>query len=193
MTLVSLFLQRYDPLQTVYLAGFWQDVPHDLMRLRPHERVNSIAWNLWHIARCEDAGVNCFVANGTQVLDEAPWPTRLNLSWRHNGSGMTLAEVDDLNARINLVALQAYMQAVQQRTRALLPTWHEEALQQAPNEQRLQQIMLDEGVAHSNAGGFVRNYLGWSRAKCLFTFALTHSWQHVGEMETLASLLGIEF
>lgn len=193
MILSSLFLQRYDPLCNFYLAGYWEFVSPDLMRVRPHPRVNSIAWNLWHIARCEDAGLNRFVTDGVQVLDSAPWMERLNLPWRHNGSGMSLAEVDELNERINLAELQAYMLAVQERTRAILSALHEDELDAAPDEARLQQIMLTEGLAHSNAAGFVRNYLGWSRAKCLFTFGLTHSWQHAGEIDTLAGLLGVSF
>jgi hypothetical protein len=41
--------------------------------------------------------------------------------------------------------------------------------------------------------GFIKNYLGWTKGKCLLTFGLTHSWQHLGEMEVIATLLGVEF
>jgi hypothetical protein len=45
MDISLLFLQRYDPLYNFYLAGIWAQVPQNLMRLRPHPRANSIAWN----------------------------------------------------------------------------------------------------------------------------------------------------
>jgi len=193
MKISTIFLQRYDPLYNNYLAGYWKQVPHELMRQRPHPRVNSIAWNLWHIARCEDAGLNRFVVDGSQVLDDGNWMERMNLPWRHHGSEMSLAEVDELNRRVDLSALQDYSQAVQERTRVIVRALEMEGLNVAMEEARLRQIMVDEGLTHSNAEGFIGNYLGWTKGKCLMTFGLTHSWQHVGEMEVLASLLGVEF
>jgi len=60
-------------------------------------------------------------------------------------------------------------------------------------EDRLRQILIDEGLAHSNPEGFIKNYLGWSKSKCLLTFGLTHSFQHIGEIETIATLLDVSF
>jgi hypothetical protein len=193
MNIVTVFLQRYDPLCNNYLAGFWSRVPYDLMRRRPHPRANSIAWNLWHMARCEDAGMNRFVVDGSQVLDDGRWMERMNLPWRHHGTEMSMAEVDELDQRIDLTALLEYSRAVQARTRAILKTLEVDDLDAEMDEERLRQILVNEGLAHSNAEGFIKNYLGWSKGKCLMAFGLTHSWQHVGEMEVIASLLGVEF
>ncbi len=192
MKIATLFLQRYDPLTRLYLAGFWEQVSHDLIRQRPHHKTNSIAWNLWHIARCEDAGLNRYVTDGSQVLDSG-WMERMNLPWRHHGSGMSLEEVDELDGRIDLAALQGYAQAVEERTRTIIASLDEDDLGTAMDEPRLRQILVDEGLAHSQAEGFIKNYMGWTKAKCLLTFGLTHSWQHLGEMEVLASLLGVDF
>ncbi len=193
MNISTLFLQRYDPLHNFYLAGIWEQAPHDLMRLRPHPRTNSIAWNLWHIARVEDAGLNRFVADRPQVLDEGSWMERMNLPWRHHGTEMTFAEVDELNQRVDCSALHDYWLAVQARTRLILSMLELHEMDAAMEEGRLRQIMLDEGLAHSNPEGFIKNYLGWSKGKCLFTFGLTHTFQHLGEIEVIASLVGVEF
>lgn len=193
MKISTIFLQRYDPLYNNYLAGYWSHVPYDLMCQRPHPRVNSIAWNLWHIARCEDAGLNRFVVDGSQVLDDGNWMERMNLPWRHHGSGMSLAEVDELDRRIDLSALQEYMRAIQERTRAIITVLDEDDLGASMAEEHLRKILVNDGLAHSQADGFIRNYLGWTKGKCLMTFGLTHSWQHVGEMEVIASLLGVNF
>lgn len=192
MEISRLFLQRYDPLYNFYLAGFWEVVSPDLMRQRPDPRLNSIAWNLWHITRVEDAGVNRFVQDGSQVLDNG-WMEKLNLPWKHNGSGMTLAEVDELSQRINLSALHDYSQAVQERTRLSLTAIDQLDMEAIMEEKHLRQVMISEGLAHSGAEGFIKNYQGWSKAKCLLTFGLTHSWQHLGEMEVIATLLGVDF
>ena len=193
MNISSIFIQRYDPLYNFYLAGFWKYVPHDLMRQRPHKRTNSIAWNLWHITRVEDAGLNRFVVDRPQILDEGHWMERMKIPWRHHGTEMTFTEVDELNKRIDLSALLDYSQAVQERTRAIVETLEQQELNERMEEKRLRRIMVEERLAHSQAEGFIKNYLGWSKGKCLMTFGLTHSWQHVGEMEVIATLLEVEF
>lgn len=71
MEWAQLFLQRYDVLCAFYLDGVWEMVPEDLMRQRPHPRVNSIAWNLWHLTRVEDAGLNRFVVDRLQAWTTA--------------------------------------------------------------------------------------------------------------------------
>ena len=193
MNISEVFLQRYGPLYDFYLAGIWEQVPEELMRERPHARLNSIAWNLWHLTRVEDAGLNRFVTDGVQVLDEGDWMARMNAPWRHHGSGMTLEEVEALSGRIDLGALRQYADAVQGRTRAIVGGLAAEDLGGVMGETYLQRLMVDEGLAHSDAQGFVQNYLGWSKGKCLFNFGLTHAWQHVGEMEVIATLVGVTF
>lgn len=193
MDLSQLFLQRHDVLYDFWLGGVWQIVPAELMRRRPHSRVNSIAWNLWHLARVEDAGLNRFVVDRSQVLDDGQRMQRMNLPWRHHGSGMTFAEVDELNQRIDLRALQGYAEAVRVRTRTIVTQLDWEALDATMDAERLSMILVGEGLAHSHAEELLANYLGWTKGKCLMNFGLTHSYQHVGEIGVIASLLGIEF
>jgi hypothetical protein len=193
MDISQLFMQRYDPLYNFWLADIWACVSHDLMRQRPHPRVNSIAWNLWHLTRVEDAGLNRFVVDWSQVLDEGNWMERMNIPWRHHGSNMNFAEVDELSQRIDLAALQEYSNAVQARTRHIISMLDVRQLAMVVEEEHLRKIIIAEGLAHSQAEGFIDNYRGWTRGKCLTNFGLTHPYQHVGEMGVIASLLGVEF
>jgi hypothetical protein len=192
MNFIHLFLQRYDVLYTFYLGEIWKTVPADLMRQRPHPQVNSIAWNLWHLTPVEDAGLNRFVVDLPQVLDEGKWLPRLNIPWRHQGTEMTFAEVDDLSQRIDVQALQDYSGAVQARTRNILNQLDPNSLDAIMEVERLRVILLDEGLAHSRAAGLVENYTGWTKGRCLMSFGLTHPFQHVGEISVIASLLGLE-
>jgi hypothetical protein len=193
MDMTSLFLMRYDVLNNFYLAGIWDTVPHDLMRQRPHPRVNSIAWIMWHLVRVEDAGLNRFVMDGSQVLDESDWMQRMNVPWRHNGGEMTLAGVDDLSQRIDLQALRAYSLAVQVRTRDILAHIDQVDLDATLQEPHVRKVIVAEGLGYTDPEGFIKNYTGWSKGKCLMTYGLTHPFQHLGEMETIASLLGVVF
>ncbi len=193
MDVSQLFLQRYDALYNFWIADLWARVSDDLMRQRPHPRVNSIAWNLWHLTRVEDAGLNRFVTDGVQVLDQGAWMQRMNIPWRHHGGEMTFAEVDELNQRIDLAALQAYSAAVQVRTREIVAKTGWGNLDAMMEADHLRIVLVDEGLAHSHAEGFLANYLGWTKGKCLMNFSLTHPYQHVGEIGVIASLLGVEF
>lgn len=193
MEISQLFLQRYDVLYNFWLAGVWEQVPYDLMRQRPHPRLNSIAWNLWHLTRVEDAGLNRFVEDRVQILDEGSWMERMNVPWRHHGSEMTLAEVDQLNERIDLSALHDYSKDVQTRTREIMSILNPHDLDVQMGEERLRKIVIDEGLAHVQAEGFIQNYLGWTKGKCLMNFGLTHPYQHLGEIGVIASLVGVEF
>jgi hypothetical protein len=193
MSFAQLFFQRHDVLYSFWLAGFWDAVSDVQMRQRPHPQVNSIAWNLWHLARVEDAGVNRFVADLSQVIDEGGWSEKLHLPWRHHGSGMTLDEVDELNQRINLPALREYSWAVAERTQQVVASVALDELDAVLTLDRVRQIVVGEGLGHSDPAALVQNYTGWTKGKCLMNFALTHPYQHVGEMGVIASLLDVAF
>ncbi len=193
MDIQQLFLQRYDVLYDFWLGGVWELVPDDLMRQRPHPRVNSIVWNLWHLTRVEDAGLNRFVVDRPQVLDEGGWMERMHLPWRHNGSEMSFAEVDDLSQRVELQALHGYADAVRARTLEIIDQVTLDSLDAVLEAGRLRMVLFDEGLAHAGAAGLFENYLGWTKGKCLMNFGLTHPYQHVGEIGVIASLLGVEF
>jgi hypothetical protein len=193
MELSQLFFQRYDPLSNFYLPDIWNLVAPDLMTQRPHPRVNSIAWILWHMFRVEDAGINRFITDRPQVLDEGGWMERMNVPYRHNGCEMTFAEVDDFSRRINIDGLHEYSLAVQTRTRETVSTLTMRDMDAVMEEVHLRKILVDEGLAHSNPEGFIQNYLNWSKSKVLFSFALTHPYQHFGEISTIATLLGVTF
>lgn len=193
MNLTELFLQRYNALYDFWLGGVWEMVPDDLMRQRPHPQVNSIAWILWHLTRVEDAGLNRFVVDGSQVLDDGSWMEKMNLPIRHSGGDMNFAEVDDLSQRINLQALQEYSKAVQLRTREVVSQLTYDGLDSVMEEDYLRVILFDEGLASPRSAGLLENYLGWTKGKCLMNFGMTHPYQHVGEIGVIASLLGVDF
>jgi hypothetical protein len=193
MDVKQLFLQRYDVLYDFWLGGVWETVPVDLMRQRPHPRVNSIAWNLWHLTRVEDAGLNRFVVDRSQILDEGAWMQRMDVPWRHHGTGMSFDEVDELDHRIDLQALHGYSRAVQARTHAIIDQIDQVDLDATLSRERVRMVVIDEGLAHPTSLDLVENYTGWSKGKCLMNLGLTHSYHHVGEIGVIASLLGVDF
>ncbi|MGD8455450.1 MAG: DinB family protein [Anaerolineales bacterium] len=189
---IELFLLRYNVLYDFWLFVVWEDVPEDLMRQRPHPRVNSLAWNMWHLTRVEDIAINRFIADRPQVLDEGDWMEKMGVPLRHNGFAMTFPQVDELSQGIDLGALRGYSQALKARTLEVVSELTEGILQEKLTEERVRAVMFDEGAAGPGAEGLVENYIGWTKAACLMNHALTHSYHHVGEMNVISSLLGLE-
>jgi len=191
MAFAQLYLQRHNVIYDYWLNTFWEKIPGAQFRKRPHPNVNSIAWNIWHITRVEDAGLNRFVTDRFQVLDEGSWMEQMNLPWRHHGSGMGFADVDHLDRTIDIQALRAYSNAVRLRTQEILNLVDNIDLDEPLQFSYVQKIVGNEGLAFSNANELAENYAGWSKGKCLMTFGLTHSFEHIGEMSIITSLLGI--
>jgi hypothetical protein len=189
----QLFLARHSVLYDFWLGGLWTLVPEEMLRRRPHPRVNPIAWVLWHVARVEDAALNRFIDDRTQVLDEGQWPERLQIPWRHNGSGMTYAQVDDLSQAVNLPALQGYSSAVAARTGEIVNQLDLDRLDDVLPVEHLRAVLFDEGLAGAGeAEGLLENYTGWTKGRCLMNLGLTHAFHHVGEIGVIASLHGLD-
>ena len=89
------------------------------IRLRPGDNLNSLAWLVWHMARCEDVAMNVAIADQPQVLDEG-WTTKLGVDRDDIGTGMTPREVATLSEQIDLDALLSYRHAVGRQTREVI-------------------------------------------------------------------------
>jgi hypothetical protein len=82
------------------------------------DRHNSIVWLLWHIARVEDFIINIGVRAVPQVFDRDGWQSRLGVTRRDIGTGMSDKEVAEFSARVDVAAVRAYRAAVAQETRS---------------------------------------------------------------------------
>ena len=194
MDALQFFALRYDGVHRGFTTTLLDGLTDDQLRRRPHG-VNSIAWLLWHMARCEDVGVNRFVADRHQVLDDEGWPPRLHVPRRDIGTGMTSAEVDELSARIDTAALRAYWDAVYHRTKAVLLSLQADDLDAPIDPATLQRVIVEEGVLGPQAG-WVADF--WAKAQpnrgwMLAHLALTHHHGHFYEALVTRGLLGFPF
>jgi hypothetical protein len=163
------------------------------LRCRPHPVVNSIAWIVWHISRAEDGGVNRFVMDLPQVLDEGDWGRRMNMVIRHHGGGMSDAEVTELSQCIDLPALRGYYNAVRARTVEVVKTLTAEQIDEIPDSRERRRIIDAEGWSKPITDPNRLPYKDWTRGELLVHLALTHSYGHYYEACTVCSLLGIPF
>jgi hypothetical protein len=165
------------------------DVTDDQARMRPAEGVNSLAWILWHMARCEDMGVNVVVAGRPQVIESDGWVDRLRLSRADIGTGMSDDEVADFTERVDLDALKEYRNAVGSRTREVvkgLPLGQWAELQDVDAMKR-----VTEAEALSESGQWIASVFGGkSKALILSHTCVAHNFWHLGEGVTVRSLIG---
>jgi hypothetical protein len=157
------------------------------MRLRP-KGLNSIAWIVWHMARCEDA-LNLLLADRPQVLDQEHWFDRLHVARRDVGTGMADAEVSTLSASVDLTALNGYYTAVGQSTVAVVTSLPPQELDAIPDLHRLHPEV--EGVFQENAMWAISEREGASKGWWLGHLGIAHNQMHRGEALTIRGLQGM--
>jgi hypothetical protein len=183
------FLLRHATLHGPMTADRLGQLTEEQLRTRPHPAVNSVAWVLWHVARCEDFGINRMVGDRSQVLDDEEWMPRLGVYRRDVGRGMTVGEVDELGAALNLDSLRSYWEAVGRRTTAVVASCSPDDLDKVIDATHRRQVVFDEGFVQRDQREEVVGILtGWTRGYALNYLGLTHSWEHVGEIGVLCGL-----
>lgn len=190
MDAVDFFLIRYRELHARIVDELVAGLSEAQVRGRPHPGVNTVAWLLWHSARIEDVGVNRFVTDGRQVLDDG-WLGRLAVPWRDVGTGMSDAEVDDLSARLDLAALRGYWEAVTRRTLEVAETLRGVDLEAAVPADRVKQVSFGEGAVAAGAAWLADFWAAArSRAWFLMQTPLLHVYGHYFEARVTAGLWG---
>ncbi len=141
---------------------------------------HSIAWLIWHMARCEDITMNLLVAGTPQILFVQDWYARMGAAARDTGNAMDPAAMAEFSRTIQVEALRGYRIAVGRRTRAIVQQLQPEALKRKVDSARIQQVM-DEGAVLEAARG-IADY--WSKrdvAGLLLMPASRHNLTHLGE------------
>jgi hypothetical protein len=190
MDAIDFFLVRYEQVHRVLTDPAIGRLTDRQLRGRPQPGVNSVAWLLWHMARVEDVGVNRFVVDRAQVLDDG-WLGRLGVARRDVGTGMSDAEVDDLSARIDLEALRGYWQAVTRRTPEIVQTLRGSDLETIVAADRVKQVAQAEGAVAPGAEWLTEFWASKrTRAWVLAQTPLLHVYGHYFEARVAAGLWG---
>jgi hypothetical protein len=165
-------------------------VTESQMRLRPLPGSNSLAWLFWHMTRSEDIGANIILSQTPQIIDSGDWGERLGVSLRDGATGMTDLEVGDLTERINIEALLAYRAAVGRRTQFILRDLRPEVLDEVIDTDLIRQAR--ELGAFGPHGEIVpQRWTGKRKAFTLSHTILGHALLHLGQADTIRSLLGL--
>jgi DinB superfamily len=185
MDAIDFFVMQYERLHRQVERNFLQRLSETQLRFRPYG-LNSIAWLVWHMARCEDT-LSLALVGRPQVLDEGDWLTRLNLPVRDIGTGMGDDEVSDLSARLDLAALRDYYTAVGGRTLEVVRSLRPEALDEPLDGHRLRAA----GIVREHASVVIEHREGQRKGQWLSQLGVGHSQGHRGQATTICLLQGI--
>jgi len=167
-----------------------EDLNIEQMRCCLHG-LNSIAWLLWHLARCEDIGINRLLSNRTQVFDEEDWPKRLNVFRRDIGTGMTMEEVTELSSQIDIKSLRKYSITVACRTQMVIRDVNTEDLYKILEPSYLHQVLYNERALCQNSEWVAEFFFGKTKGWFLGHLGLTHSRGHLGQILIIRKLQGL--
>ena len=174
------------------VAGDLKTLAPEQLRARPHPRMNSMVWLAWHIARCEDVGVNRLVVDRPQVFDEeGDWPGRLNLPQRQVGVGMEDIEVDELTAAIDIEGLRDYWRAVGERTRMVVQDLDPAVLDEVPDPAHVRHVLYGEQMVPDSVGWISDFYADQTKGWFLGHLAMRHHYTHWGHAAPVMAMLGI--
>ena len=186
---IRLFLSQHAMLHSAKMAqtepwSFEDEVLDDMteeqMRRIPRNCEHSVAWLVWHIARCEDVTLNLLVADSSQVLNQDGWLGRIKAPIHHTGNEMDEAGVAHFSNSIAIGALRAYRVAVGRRTREIVQQLGPEALRQKVDPVRLQRVR-DEGAV-VKAANYITDYWGGRNVAGLLLMPATrHHIVHLNE------------
>ena len=168
----------------------WSDVAEEELRSRPTTEHNSIAWLVWHMARCEDVAVNTVLCGAQEVLDRDSWLAELGITARHIGTGATSGEVTSISQAICLDALRAYRAAVGRETRHWASTVDFSTLSGVISATDARRA-AERGAFGEHAAWVEQHWAarGWRRSDFLFWLAIEHTWLHIGEIGVIRGLL----
>jgi hypothetical protein len=156
------------------------DMPEEQVRRIPQGCEHSVAWLIWHIARCEDLTINLLVAGTPQILHREGWLELIKSPVRDTGNAMDEADVVHFSKAIDIQALRAYRSAVGCRTREIVQGLQPEELKQKVEPSRVQRVRDEGGVVEAAEG--ILEY--WSRrnaAGLLLMPATRHNLIHLTE------------
>jgi len=186
---IQLFMGQHAMLHSAEMAqsGSWSfedeildDMTEEQIRRIPQKYEHSIAWLFWHMARIEDVTMNMLVAGTAQILHRDNWLKKMKVTYQDTGNAMSVEDVSNLSAKIDIESLRKYRLAVGRRTREIAKELQPEELKQKVDPSRLQQVM-DEGAVVEAAHGLIDYWGRRTIAGLLLMPPTRHNIVHLNE------------
>ena len=191
MDTLEFFLLHHRQLHSQIERDFLDSLTESQMRYRAGEKMHSITWLVWHMARCEDM-MGFIVAGSPQLICEGDWLPRFNLKQHDIGTGMGDDEVEGFTKHVDLGLLANYYRAVGARTVNVVGNLSSGDLDGIPDSAHLSQTLVADGTAKESIIDFlIGEREGRTKGWWLGQLGLTHNHLHRGEALTVRGMQGI--
>jgi len=189
---ISLFLAMHNELHDLHethdktiFQTLIEDLTQEIISWQPENTYSSIAWNLYHITRIEDAVTTLLVEGGIQTYSKT-WQKKLGISFTDTGNAWTEKEIVQFNSSINLIALLEYRRIAGSRTRQILKTLDPSSIKRKPDTLQVKKI-LSEGVVTTHTDSiWLMDFWGNKTFSGLLSMPITrHQIVHINDSFTL--------
>ena len=136
--------------ETTFADQLWDGLDEASARVILPREQQSIAWNMYHIARIEDTAMNYLIAETAPVFDQGKWMVKLKTGIKDSGNLISAAEMQAVSQDLDLDALRRYRAAVGMRTQEIIGTLSNERLKQKVDPDNIERIRV-AGVIRSEA------------------------------------------
>ena len=150
---VALCLQMHSQLhdsQLTLISNSYQDMlVNDLsercFRHIPLDSFSSIAWNLWHITRIEDAVCNILIADKPQVFSET-LKKRMGASLNDTGNAMDQKEAVAFGKAIKMNELLNYRFKVGKESQKIIKGLSDSDFKKKPHKRQLDRLLKEKVI-----------------------------------------------
>ena len=150
----------------------------DIFRRIPRGAEHSIAWLMWHLARCEDITMNLLTAGRRQVVNE--WQEKLKIKAADTGNAMSADEISELSKKIDFEALRGYRTAVGAATREVVNQLSPDQIKLKVEPDRIRDL-LNRGIVLPGAIGIAEYWGSRSITGLLLMPPTRHNMVHFNE------------
>ena len=176
---------------SVYGAGINEvdnlfiDMSKEEYSIMPHANDETIAWCIWHMARCEDLTMNLLVKKGNQVLNDE-WLKRMNVTIRDTANAMNDDEILQFSHEVGSVELLAYRDAVGMSTKGIIENLEYEDLKRLIDLEDVRRIHTEGGVIDHPDSIWLLEYWGSKDVAKLFLMPATrHLILHLNDIASI--------
>lgn len=165
---VALCLQLHSQLhdsQLSLIANSYQDMLiNDLsemcFRHMPLDSFSSIAWNLWHITRIEDAVCNILIADESQIFSKT-LKERMGASLMDTGNAMDLKEAVVFSKAIKMNELLYYRYKVGEKSQKIIKGLSRLDFKNKPHKRQLDRLLKENVIINHKESIWLLDF--WSR------------------------------
>ena len=165
---VALCLQMHSKLhdsQLTLIANSYQDMlVNDLsemcFRHMPSASFSSIAWNLWHITRIEDAVCNILISDESQVFNMM-LKKRIGASIMDTGNAMNLRETETFNKKIRMNELLDYRFIVGKKSQKIIKRLTRSDFKKKPHKRQLDRLLKENVLINHKESVWLLDF--WSK------------------------------